>query len=102
MAERTSATSVPSSVADIDRRASTIAGSSPARPAATASEAKARVTSEGLAPEEVLDDLLPTVRRQVRVGQGVPQLVVALDGPGDPEELVAPPEDSWPSALATA
>ena len=42
----------------------------------------------GLAAEEVLDDLLAARRRQVGVGQRLAQLVVALEDPGEAEQLV--------------
>ena len=42
-----------------------------------------------LAAEQVLDDLLALARRQVRVGEGGAELVGALEGPGEAEQLVA-------------
>ena len=47
-----------------------------------------RADGMGVPAEQVLDDLLAPGRRQVRVGQRVAQLVAALEGAGEAEQLV--------------
>src|SRR6266508_958048 len=42
----------------------------------------------GLRAEEVLDDLLAPAHRDAGIGERVAQLVVRLEGPGEPEQLV--------------
>ena len=88
-AERTSATSLSRSAALScdelvdDRRQ--VARRGRCRPPSTRAPT---VVGDGLAAEQVLDDLLAAARRDVRVGERGAQLVVALEDPGEAEQLV--------------
>ncbi len=88
-AERTSATWRPSCRADRSSSSSTICGQLPPATGGHHQGGEADGHVGGPGAEQLLDDLLAAFRREVGVAEGVTQRVVALDGPGDSEELVA-------------
>ena len=65
-----------------------MAGRSRMRPLAATIETTLTVTGSARPDEQVLDHLLAPADRNVRVGERVPQLVVAFDDPGEAEQLV--------------